>query len=68
MASLSNFRGQNCKECQNRPTNNGDMAETANRYVVPEGGSLRMTPWSERSCENFKKVKNNLISIFQSPD
>ncbi len=36
MASLSNCRWQNCKECPNQFINNGDMAETAKRYVVCE--------------------------------
>ena len=39
IALLYNFRWQKCKERPNRSTNNGDMAETANRYVVCEWGS-----------------------------
>jgi len=38
VASFSNSRWQNCKELQNRFTNNGDMAETAKRYVDCERG------------------------------
>ncbi len=34
MASLSNYRWQNCKERSNQFTKNGDMAETAKSYVV----------------------------------
>ncbi len=32
-ASLLNSTWQNCKERPNRSTNNGDMTETAKRYV-----------------------------------
>ncbi len=34
MASVSNSRWKNVKERPNRLTNNGDMAETSERYVV----------------------------------
>ena len=44
MAFLSNSRWQNRKEHSNRSTNNGDLAETAKRYVVCEGVSEQYLP------------------------
>ena len=45
MASLSNFRWQNCKERLNRSTNNGDVADTAKRYVVCESPDMVNSPF-----------------------
>ncbi len=42
MASLSKSKWQNRKERSNRSTNNGDIAETANRCVLREGVDERV--------------------------
>ena len=40
MGSLSNSMWQNGKERPNRSTNNGDIAETANRYTLSVSDTL----------------------------
>ena len=58
MLSLSNSGWQNRKESLNRSTNNEDMAETANRYVVREGVS--------ESVSDTLVRQNHIVNIIAS--
>ena len=65
MASMSNSWWQNCKECPNRCTNNGDMVDKAKRDVLSEWGSELWQLPNYREAKLLKtKILFNIMKAF----